>query len=181
MRRRLWRPGAGPGASGAAQRTVLPPPATRGGGKEGRTDGPAGPTSSPRGPARLLTTSLPAVLAAAASSCCAQGPTGLSGLSATQPPAPGRVSAASAASRPLPRAGGGTALAPRSPRPVPHPHPPRSQLCRRDRLTRAALTRERAPSALRAAGGGGGSSGLQGHPGRRCSAERELEAGGGGR
>lgn len=156
-------------------------PLGEGGRKDGRTDGPTGRASSSHRPPGLLTTSLPAVLAAAAASRCTQGSVGASGLVST--PAPGRSWAAAAASCPLPPAGGGTALAPRFLRPVPQPHPlpPRSQLCHRARLTRAALTREAAPSALRAAAGSGGSSGLRGRPGRCCSADRELETGGGGR
>lgn len=149
------------------------------GGKEGRTDGPAGWTSSPRGPTRPLTTSLPAALAAAAFSPIARrAPAGPRDGSAPQPPAPTRCSAVAAASRPLPRAGGGTALARGSPRLLPRPPQP-------------ALP----PSSAHAGGADPGSGALRsascgwrrrqrrasGRRGRRCSAERELEAGGGGR
>ncbi|XP_047713137.1 translation initiation factor IF-2-like [Prionailurus viverrinus] len=178
-RRRLWRPGAGPGDSGGAERTVRPPPATRGGGerKEGRTDGPAGRTSSPRGPSRPLTTSLPAAFAAAASSPAARrAPLGPRDGSAPRPPTPSRGSEAVAASRSLPRTGGGTALAPGSPRLLPRPPQPAPP-----------------PRSAHAGGADPGSSAFSsasgrwrrrqrrasGRPGRRCSAERELEAGGG--
>lgn len=45
-------------------------PLGEGGRKDGRTDGPTGRASASRRPLRLLTTSLPAVLAAPAASCC---------------------------------------------------------------------------------------------------------------
>ncbi|XP_044890018.1 translation initiation factor IF-2-like [Felis catus] len=156
-------------------RSARRPPLGEGG--EGRTDGPAGRTSSPRGPSRPLTTSLPAAFAAAASSPAARrAPLGPRDGSAPRPPTPSRGSEAVAASRSLPRTGGGTALASGSPRLLPRPPQPAPP-----------------PRSAHAGGADPGSSAFSsasgrwrrrqrrasGRPGRRCSAERELEAGGG--
>lgn len=151
-RRRQWRPGAGLGASGGAERARRPPPAARGGGKEGRKDGrtdrPAGRTHSPWGPPRPLTTSLPAAR---------RGPA----------PVPGAPSREQGAGRPA------AALS----APLP-PQPPG----RGARLPRAALTGKRPAEADAAAGSRPRGSALlcragAGDPRRR--AVREVWGGGG--
>ncbi|CAI9176292.1 unnamed protein product [Rangifer tarandus platyrhynchus] len=143
--------GGGPerGREPAEERSARPArrrPLGEGERREGRTAGPASRPGSPRGPARSPTTGVPGALAAATSSRSLQGPTGSPGP--VRAPAPGR-SPATAASRPLPRAGGRGRAAPCSPRPSP---PPRSPLRCRARLSLAALTRE---AAARGGGGGG--------------------------